>query len=84
MPVVNTRLASGVPFVSPDGVSGITVAPEDPSALAAGLNRLLGDAELRARYGAAGRRRVAEEFSAEVMAARTLDLYREISSSPAR
>jgi rhamnosyl/mannosyltransferase len=84
LPVVNTRLASGVPFVSPDGVSGITVPPEDPPALAAALNRLLDDAGLREAYGAAGRRRVAEEFSAEVMAARTLDLYREISNSPAR
>jgi rhamnosyl/mannosyltransferase len=83
LPVVNTRLASGVPFVSPDGVSGITVPPEDPKALAAALNRLLDDAALRATYGAAGRRRVAEEFSAAVMAARTLDLYREISGPPA-
>lgn len=84
LPVVNTRLESGVPFVSPDGVSGVTVPPEDPSALAAALNRLLDDAALRATYGAAGRRRVGEEFSAEVMAARTLELYREISSPPAR
>ena len=84
LPVVNTRLASGVPFVSPDGVSGITVPPEDPSALAEAINRLLDDSGLRETFGAAGRRRVAEEFSAEVMAARTLDLYREISNSPAR
>jgi rhamnosyl/mannosyltransferase len=84
LPVVNTRLASGVPFVSPDGVSGITVAPEDSEALAAAVNRLLDDARLREAYGAAGRRRVGEEFSAAVMAARTLDLYREISSPPDR
>ncbi|MCA1593759.1 MAG: glycosyltransferase [Acidobacteria bacterium] len=83
LPVVNTRLASGVPFVSPDGVSGITIPPADSRALAAALNKLLADPSLRARYGEAGRRRVRAEFTAEVMAARTLALYREIVDSHA-
>lgn len=78
VPVVNTRLASGVPFVSPDGVTGITVEPRDAGALAGAINRLLGDDELRARYGAAARRRVREEFTADLMAERTLALYREL------
>lgn len=80
VPVVNTRLSSGVPFVSPDGVSGITVPPADPAALAAALNRLLGDPRLRAALGAAGKRRVAEEFDADLMASRTLSLYEEVLS----
>jgi len=33
---------------------------------------------LRARYGAAGARRVRDEFSLETMTARTLDLYHDI------
>jgi len=78
MPVVNTRLLSGVPFVSPDGVTGITVAPENSAELAAAINRLLDDPELRDRYGAAGARRVREEFSIPTMVARTLELYREV------
>lgn len=76
-PVVNTGLDSGVPFVSLDGVSGITVPPRDEDALAAAISRLLDDDGLRARYGEAGRRRAHDEFSVGVMARRTLDLYRE-------
>lgn len=78
-PIVNTRLASGVPFVSRDGETGITVEPGSVNALAEALNRLLNDPGSRARYGAAAKRRVAEEFSADLMIRRTLDLYRQIS-----
>jgi rhamnosyl/mannosyltransferase len=79
LPVVNTALDSGVPFVSPHGETGLTVPPEDAAALAAALRTLLADDALRARMGAAGRARVAGELSAERMARRTLDLYREVA-----
>lgn len=78
-PVVNTDLDSGVPFVSRDGESGLTVPPGDPPALARAINRLLDDADLRARYGRVAQDRVLEEFSQETMAQRFLDLYREVT-----
>jgi len=74
-PVVNTRLESGVPFVSPHGVTGLTVPPANPGALADAVNLLLGDAQRRTEFGNAGRRRVQEEFSLELMVRRTLDVY---------
>lgn len=74
-PVVNTRLDSGVPFVSRDGESGLTVPPEDTDALAAALDRLLGDDALRARLGEGGRARVRGELSLERMVRDTLDVY---------
>jgi glycosyltransferase involved in cell wall biosynthesis len=77
-PVVNTRLATGVPFVSVDGLTGITVPPRDPLSLAQAITRLLDDAELRAGYGAAALHRVRSEFTAERMGERTLALYRDI------
>ena len=77
-PVVNTWLESGVPFVSIDGETGITVAPADADQLAAAINQLLDDPGLRSRYGAAAARRASEEFSLEVMVDRTLELYREV------
>jgi rhamnosyl/mannosyltransferase len=83
-PVVNTRLETGVPFVSIDGLTGITVPPRDPVALARAVTLLLDNPELCARYGAAALRRVHSEFTAERMAAQTLALYREILSAHER
>ncbi|HTJ09581.1 MAG TPA: glycosyltransferase [Candidatus Binataceae bacterium] len=83
-PVVNTRLDSAVPHVSLDGLTGLTVAPGDPAALAAALNALLDDPGRRAEMGAAARRRVREQFGAELMAQRTLELYREVVAGGAR
>jgi glycosyltransferase involved in cell wall biosynthesis len=77
VPVVNTALDTGVPFVSPDGVTGLTVPPADADALASALTRLLDDPALRARFGAAGRARVEGELSADRMVERTLAVYRE-------
>ncbi|HUI78987.1 MAG TPA: glycosyltransferase [Bryobacteraceae bacterium] len=78
LPVVNTALDSGVPFVSLDGQTGLTVAPADSDAMATALNRLLDDAELRRTLGSAGIRRARQEFSLETMVGRTLQLYRSI------
>lgn len=78
LPVVNTRLDSGVTYVSVDGVTGLTVPPADPGALAAALNTLLEDGALRARLGRAARLRVEREFDLATMGRRTLELYAEV------
>lgn len=83
-PVVNTRIDSGVPFVSIDGETGITVAPASPEALAHAINRLLDDPALRANYGAAAVRRVSEHFRVETMVDRTLDLYQRVLDESVR
>lgn len=84
LPVVNTRIDSGVPFVSRDGESGITVPPADPRALAGALGRLLDAPALRERLGEAGRARVRREFSLRRMVAETRALYEEAAASRAR
>jgi glycosyltransferase involved in cell wall biosynthesis len=77
-PVVNTRLASGVPFVSPDGLTGVTVPPADARTLGQAINHLLDDPALSAEYGRAGRRRVEQDFTLEAMTRRTLRVYGEV------
>ncbi|HUX33552.1 MAG TPA: glycosyltransferase [Gemmatimonadaceae bacterium] len=78
LPVVNTRIPSGVPGVSVDGLTGITVSPGDPAALAAALNALLDDPGRARHLGDAGRRRVVERYSLEGMTQRTLALYTSV------
>lgn len=80
-PVVNTNLPSGVPFVSLHGITGITVPPANPEALANAMNLLLDDPVRRRQYGDAARRRVELEFNLELMARRTLQLYCEALQS---
>lgn len=58
-----------------DGETGLLVASGDPRALAAGLERLLLQADLRQRMGAAGLRRARDEFSWPRIAARTVEIY---------
>ncbi|MGN0676727.1 MAG: glycosyltransferase [Ruminococcus sp.] len=61
-PVINTSLPTGVPHVSVDGVSGITVEPSSPIQLANAINMLAGDRNLREAYGRNGFRRVHDMF----------------------
>jgi glycosyltransferase involved in cell wall biosynthesis len=61
-------------IVRPD-VNGILVPPGDRTALALALERLLDSAELRGRFGCAGRKIVEQEFAQEIVVNETLDLY---------
>jgi rhamnosyl/mannosyltransferase len=80
-PVVNTSLPTGVPWVSVDGETGVTVQPRDAEELADAISRLLADQELRERFGENARQRVAEHFSRERMLNRTERIYQEVCTS---
>ena len=56
---------SAIPELIDDGRTGLLVPPDDPAAVAAALERLIVDAELRARLGGAGMDRVLRRFSFE-------------------
>ncbi len=68
--------------VGSDGETGLLVAPDDPSALAAAIGRLLDDEPLRARLGAAGRDRVLHRFTWEVTARGTAECYEDLLRGP--
>ena len=58
-----------------DGVTGLLVPPRDPAAFRAALERLLGDAELRARLGAAAREKARRELSPGAAADALAEVY---------
>ncbi|WP_122089315.1 glycosyltransferase [Halalkalicoccus subterraneus] len=78
LPVVNTALPTGVPYVSVDGKTGLTVAPGDPQALADAIETLLEDRERYERYSVNAQRRVRREFSSDRMLRETERVYREV------
>lgn len=62
-PVINTKLPSGVPYVSVHGKTGLTVPPSDAKALAEAINTLVADAKMRENFGKAAAERVMTEFN---------------------
>jgi glycosyltransferase involved in cell wall biosynthesis len=86
-------MATGTPLVATDGgalpeVTGadgdtvLSCRAGDAGALAATIRRGLDDAELRARVGEAGRRRVVERWTWRRCAEMTVDQYREVLAMP--
>lgn len=68
----------GAPEMIEDGVTGLLVPPGDAPALAAALDRLLGDAELVAKLGARARDHVLHAFGVERFVDEWALLYTEL------
>jgi glycosyltransferase involved in cell wall biosynthesis len=78
VPLVATNGGALPEVVGNDGETGLLVPPGDPDALAHALLRAFGDAELRARIGAAGRARVLDRFTWRATAVGTVENYRAL------
>jgi glycosyltransferase involved in cell wall biosynthesis len=87
-------MCAGTPLVATDGgalpeVTGrdgetvLQCPAGDVEALAAAIARGLDDPELRARVGAAGRRRVIDRWTWTKCAEQTVEQYREVLAMPA-
>jgi colanic acid/amylovoran biosynthesis glycosyltransferase len=74
VPVVASHL-SGIPELVENEVTGLTVPPGDPAAIADALARLLADRPLRQRLARAGRERIEAEFDLDRNAARLIGLF---------
>lgn len=70
----------GVPDAVVDGETGLLVPPGDPDALAAALDRLLGDPDLARRLGEQGRARVRAHYTWGHVADRVREALRSASS----
>lgn len=65
VPVISSRL-SGIPELVQHEVNGLLTEPGDTAAIAAALQRLCADADLRRRFGAAGQKTVEDHFCLDV------------------
>lgn len=80
VPLVATTGGALPEVVGDDGQTALLVPPGDPGALAAAITTVLGSAEVRARLGEAGRRRVLGRFTWQATARSTAEEYRILLS----
>jgi glycosyltransferase involved in cell wall biosynthesis len=80
-PIVATR-TGGIPEVVEDRVNGLLVEPRRDQELAGAIIKMLKDAELRSKMGAAGFARVSERFTLERMIAGTAAAYSRVAGIP--
>ena len=76
LPVVGVR-GGGVAEIVVDGETGYLATADDPEALAEAIRRIVVNPELRAQFGAAGRRRAEERYSLASCAASIARVYEE-------
>jgi lipopolysaccharide/colanic/teichoic acid biosynthesis glycosyltransferase/glycosyltransferase involved in cell wall biosynthesis len=77
VPVVTTNATGAIDSIV-DGVTGLLVPVGDSNSLAVAIDKLLGDAEARARMGRAGRERMERDFRPEVIWRAHLQVYRDL------
>ena len=77
LPCVATNVG-GIPEVVENGSTGILVPPANSEALAKAIKELLDKPELAKKYGAAGKKRVLENFTADKYIEKLENLYDEL------
>ena len=80
-PVINTWLPSGVPYVSINGKTGLTVHPENVIELAKAMEWMQYHPIERQNMGQAARKRVKEVYNINYMLDKVMELYEEVKSS---
>lgn len=77
-PVINTNLKSGVPYVSLNGETGITVEPRNIEQLRTAIQSILNDHQMAERYGTNAKNRALQFFTKEKMVNTIIDIYQDI------
>jgi glycosyltransferase involved in cell wall biosynthesis len=79
--VVAAKTGPG-PEIIDDGVTGLLCDPRDPVSIAEQIVRVLTDANLRARLGAAARRSAVERYALEKIVDRNIEFYDSLVAAP--
>lgn len=79
-PLICCEIGTGTSFVNEDGVTGYTVAAQDPEALRGAMQALLADRELAQRMGQAARARYESMFTARHMAQAYRRIYGAVTA----
>jgi glycosyltransferase involved in cell wall biosynthesis len=82
VPVAATSVGGPAELIA-HGVEGILLAPRDPERWAEALEPLIGDPELRAEMGRAGRVRGKAQFTTERHVEAVMAVYGEVMAAPA-
>lgn len=78
IPVINTKLPSGVPEVSLDHKTGLTVEPGNAAALAEAMKWMYDHPQERQNMGRAARKRLEERFTQDKMVENVKNVYKEL------
>ena len=79
LPIIASRVG-GLPEIVRDGDNGLLIDARSPDQLESAILRLYDDPDLRRAMGARGRE-FSRDFTADAMAARYLDLYKQATSN---
>lgn len=78
-PVVATRVG-GIPEIITNEVEGLLVEPGNSLQLAKAISRMFSDSSERRRFGSNARKRVEKEFTWDIVAMKTFELYKNLLS----
>jgi rhamnosyl/mannosyltransferase len=81
-PMISCEIGTGTSYVNQDGVTGLTVPPDDGPALRQAMRKLHDQPELAAAMGIAARRRYESLFTARRMAHAYQAAYRQVMAGP--
>ncbi len=76
-PIVASNVMA-IPEIVIDGQTGLLVPPDNSDALAQGLLKLIENPSLCQQFGSAGRQRLEQEFTVDLMVQKTIAVYDEV------
>ena len=77
-PIINTKLDSGVPYVSLDKDTGLTVTPGNVQELAKAMQWMVNNRDERLRMGERARNKMKKEYRLSDMVDKVLELYQSL------